>query len=288
MLSSYVVIQQAIVGHAYFADGPNLFPIWPEYRPRESMALLAVTGAVLFLPKLFSLVVTLASRARRRAYGGGFRLLTSAVLELVFSMLLAPVMMLFHSKFVFTILAGRSVGWGAQPRDDRGVPWLEALRRHAIHSLIGIAWAGVVYWYAVDFLWWVAPVVTGMAVAVPLNVLSSRTSAGLAMKRCGLFWTPEETAPPPSLRMLDEALKRPAEAPPPSFAAILHDRRLAALHLAMLADRTPADGALIEAAERAAIRAEALAPVERRALLGNAVALEHALQAGRRRLQRAA
>ncbi len=289
LLSSYVVIQQAVAGHAYFLPGYNLFPIWPEYRPLESQALLAVTAAVLFLPKLFSLTVTLGSRARRQSFGGAGRLVRSALAELVFSMLLAPIMMLFHSKFVLTILAGRSVGWGAQPRDDRGVAWSEAARRHAVHSLIGLAWGGAVFLYAIDFLWWVAPVVLGMAVAIPLNVLSSRTGAGLAMQRHGYFWTPEETAPSPALRTLCQELKQSADRSLPSFAQVLRDRRLAALHVATLPERAPADDALIESAERAAIRAESLEPVERRALLGSAAALEHAmLTVERRRLQRAA
>jgi len=288
-LSSYVVIQQALAGHAYFLPGYNLFPIWPEYRPLESQALLAVTAAVLFLPKIFSLVLTLGGRARRVSFGGAGRLLRSAVAEMVFSLLLAPVMMLFHSKFVFTILAGSSVGWASQPRDDRGITWLEAARRHTVHSLIGLAWGGVVFWYAIDFLWWVAPIVLGMALAIPLNVFSSRTGAGLAMQRGGFFWTPEETAPSPALRMLGEELKRLEDRSLPSFAQVLSDRRLAALHMAMLPDRAPADHALIDSAERAAIRADSLAPVERRALLGSATALEHAMRTlEQRRLQRAA
>jgi membrane glycosyltransferase len=289
LLSSYVVIQHAMAGHDYFKPGYTLFPIWPEYRPLESGALLAVTAAVLFLPKLFGLTVTLGDRVQRQAFGGAGRLLKSALVELVFSMMLAPVMMLFHSKFVLTILAGRSVGWSAQPRDDRGVTWTEAARRHAVHSLIGLAWGGAVFWYAIDFLWWVAPVVVGMAVAIPLNVLSSRTAAGLAMQRRGFFWTPEETAPSPALRVFYDELKRGADRPLPSFTHVLRDKRLAALHVATLTERAPADDALIESAERAAIRAESLEPAERRALLGSAAALAHAmLILEQRRLQRAA
>ncbi|HJQ59937.1 MAG TPA: glucans biosynthesis glucosyltransferase MdoH [Vineibacter sp.] len=288
-LSSYVVIQQAITGHAYFLPGYNLFPIWPEFRPLESHALLAATASVLLLPKLLSLALALASRRRRRAFGGGTRLLASAAVEMVFSVLLAPVMMLFHSTFVLTILAGRSVGWNAQRRDDRGVAWSEAARRHAVHSLIGLLWGGVVFWYAIDFLWWVAPIVAGMALAIPLNALSSRTTTGLAAQRRGLFWTPEETAPPNVLQSLEEELERLADWSPPSFAEVLGEPRLAALHLALLPGRPPAAADLIDQAERAAIQADALAQVERRALLGSAVALEHAIsRAEQRRLRRAA
>jgi membrane glycosyltransferase len=288
ILSSAVVIQQAVTGHAYFEPGHNLFPIWPEFRPLESYTLLAVTVAVLFLPKFFSLGLALASRRRRQRFGGGLRMLASAMAELVFSMLLAPVMMLFHSTFVFTILAGRSVGWSPQPRDDRGVTWREAVRRHALHSLIGLAWGGLVFWYAPDFLWWVLPVVLGMAVAIPLNVLSSRVAAGLVLQRCGLFWTPEETHPAPSLRMLSGELRKPVERPLPGFSDVLRQRRVAALHLAVLPERSPADSVLIDSAERAAIGSDGLAAAERRALLANAAALQHALRTAEQRHPRRA
>ncbi len=288
ILSSAVVIQQAVTGHAYFEPGHNLFPIWPEFRPLESYTLLAVTVAVLFLPKFFSLTLALASRRRRQRFGGALRMLASAMAELVFSMLLAPVMMLFHSTFVFTILAGRSVGWSAQPRDDRGVTWREAVRRHGVHSLIGLAWGGLVFWYAPDFLWWVLPVVVGMAAAIPLNVLSSRVGAGLALQRRGLFWTPEETHPAPSLQILARELRAPADRPLPNFADVLRERRLAALHLAMLAERSPADSVLIDSAERAAIGSDGLAAAERRALLANAAALQHALRTADQRPPRRA
>ena len=45
----------------------------------------------------------------------------SLLVEQLFSMLLAPIMMVFHSTFVLTTLAGRPVTWNAQDRGDRGV-----------------------------------------------------------------------------------------------------------------------------------------------------------------------
>jgi membrane glycosyltransferase len=208
LLSSAVVVEQAVTGHSYFLPGYNLFPIWPEYRPTQTYALLAMTAVILFLPKLLTVVLALTREEERRAFGGGLRLMASAAAELVFSLLLAPVMMLFHSAFVLTVLLGRTVGWGAQPRDDRGVDWPDAVRRHAGHAAIGAVWAGTILWFAPAFLPWVGPVVLGMLVAVPLNVVSSRVAAGRAARRLGLFLTPEEVAPPEELRLLAEELAR--------------------------------------------------------------------------------
>lgn len=284
VLSSFVVIDQSLTGHAYFPDGYNLFPIWPEYRPLESLALLSMTAVILFLPKLLSLLLALGRREERRGFGGGGRLLASAAAELVFSMLLAPVMMLFHSAFVATILAGRAVGWGAQPRDDRGVDWGAALARHWRHTLIGLGWGGAVLWAAPDFLWWIAPVVLGMVLSAPLNVLSSRAALGRRLRRWGLFATPEEIAPPAELRFLREELARLQAVKLPGFADLLEDRSLAALHLALAEPAAGEDSRpAIALAERAAAEPAALPPGDRRALLTDAGALQHTLARLRQR-----
>jgi membrane glycosyltransferase len=44
--------------------------------------------------------------------------------------------------------------------------------------------------------WWFTPVLAGMVFSVPLSVLTSRRTLGLAAKSLGLFLTPEEIRPP--------------------------------------------------------------------------------------------
>jgi membrane glycosyltransferase len=117
-------------------------------------------------------------------------------------------MMLFQSLFVTAAFSGRSVAWEAQPRDDRGLSWREGLKRHAGQTLLGLIWAGAVFWIAPNFFWWLTPIFAGLAVAIPLSVLSSRSSLGLKLKHWGLFLTPEETRPPAELRRLRRALNR--------------------------------------------------------------------------------
>jgi membrane glycosyltransferase len=72
----------------------------------------------------------------------------------------------------------------------------------------GLIWGGVVLAVAPSFFWWLTPVVAGLAVAVPLSVLSSRLDIGLWLKRHGLFLTPEETRTPAELRRLRRAVNR--------------------------------------------------------------------------------
>ena len=72
--------------------------------------------SVLFLPKILALIDLAFDRERRKLFGGLQRATVSAVMETVFSSLHAPLQMLWHSKFVATILFGIGVHWGPQKR----------------------------------------------------------------------------------------------------------------------------------------------------------------------------
>lgn len=207
LLSSTVVILDALHGHQYFTPGSyELFPTWPKYRDGEIVALLSITVAVLFLPKFFGALLAVKDSRLRRGFGGGARLFASLGLEQLFSILLAPAMMLFHTTFVVTTLAGKPVVWHAQERGDRGIGVLEALLRHKWHLMTGIVWGAVILAFAPRYIWWLLPVLAGMVLAVPLTVMTSRTGAGLWLRKHRLLMTPEETEPPAELAALQERL----------------------------------------------------------------------------------
>ena len=187
--------------------------------------LFGVTIGMPVLPKLLALAATLRRPAERESFGGSRALLTSAFLEQLFSMLTAPAMMLFHSRFVASILLGIGVGWGPQTRDDTGVSLAEALKSQGSHMVIGAVWGGLVLALAPQFFWWLLPVVFGKVFAVPLTVLSSRISAGRAAARLGLFLTPDEIDPPKELRDLRAAMADKAD-PIGDAAALARTARL--------------------------------------------------------------
>jgi membrane glycosyltransferase len=210
-LSSVVVCLEAIHGHQYFPPGSfTLFPDWPQSRVGEIFSLLTITFGVLLIPKLLGATLALKNKSLRRGFGGTFRLLVSLVIEQVFSMLLAPAMMLFHTTFVLTTLAGKPVTWNAQDRGDRGIGFMEALRRHKVHVAIGLLWGAVIVWIAPKYIWWLMPVLAGMVLSVPLTMWTSRASAGRWLRRAGLLVTPEETATPAELAALNERMSEPA------------------------------------------------------------------------------
>jgi membrane glycosyltransferase len=207
LLSSIVVCLDAINGYQYFPPGSySLFPTWPQYRDSEIVILLAGTITVLLMPKVLGATLALVKGHMRRSFGGAWRLVCSLFVEQLFSTLLAPSMMLFHTSFVVTTLAGHPVTWNAQDRGDRGITFREAFSRHKWHVAIGLAWGAIILTIAPRYIWWMSPILLGLLLSVPLTMLTSLTSAGLWARRHGLLLTPEETEPPPELTDLEHLM----------------------------------------------------------------------------------
>jgi membrane glycosyltransferase len=200
VLSSIVTCQEAIRGYEYFEPGTySLFPSWPEYRTGEIAVLLTITIVVLLLPKALGATLALVNAGRRKSFGGTRNILKSLLAEQVFSMLLAPAMMIFHSTFVLQTLFGMVVRWDTQDRDDRGITYREAFKRMKWHVAIGLVWGAVILTFAPRFIWWMAPVLIGLLASAPLTVLTSRASVGHKLREKGYFLTPEETNTPVEL-----------------------------------------------------------------------------------------
>ncbi|HEY3097660.1 MAG TPA: glucans biosynthesis glucosyltransferase MdoH [Methylomirabilota bacterium] len=217
VLSTLAVVQKWVTVPVYFTATHALFPLWPQWRPELALALAGSTMMLLVLPKLLS--VLLIVRARRSAQFGSLpRLAASVILEVVFSTLLAPVRMWFHSKFVVLTLLGRQISWSAQVRTDAETRWRDAVRQHGVSTIVALGWlAGVaaLHW---SLVWWLLPIVAALALSIPVSVYSSRVSLGRALRRRRLFTTPEETERPELLTQLADALDRPRE-PRPIAAA---------------------------------------------------------------------
>jgi len=181
--------------------------------------LFSATATLLFLPKILSVVLIWVQGAK--SYGGGFHLLLSMLGELVFSALLAPIRMLFHTQFVISPLLGLGTSWKSPPREDSQTGWGEALLRHGFQTVLGTVWAAGVYWLNPAFLWWLLPVVGALMLSIPLSVYSSRVSIGRVMRKWRYFLIPEEAIPPRELRSTQAGFRR-AKAPPGFVEAVTH------------------------------------------------------------------
>jgi membrane glycosyltransferase len=239
-LSTAEAIRNVLAEPNYFPSGPSLFPDWPVWRPNWALALMAVTGMILFLPKVLS-VIMLVTRRQAYAYSGSAKLALSVLLEILLSSLFAPIRMVFHSKFVVQNLLGRTVSWGAQTREDDETGWWEAIRHHGLDTLFASVWGTTLYWLSPQYFWWVTPIVCGLILSIPISVLASRVRLGERARMWGLFTIPEESAPTVELRELDRNLgvaEQDATRIPPAehdgFVRAAVDPYVNALHRALL------------------------------------------------------
>ncbi len=180
----------------YFPNAGSLFPTWPVSKTFEMLGLYSITMGMLFLPKILAMVTMLASPVKRRGFGGAARLIGSTLIELVFSVLLAPIMMFQQTQAVLNTLLGRKVTWKGQRRGDGVEGWSDAAANYGAISLMGVVWALVAYQLASTLLIWMSPVLIGLFLAVPLAVWSSQPAVGAFARRYGWFLTPEESFPP--------------------------------------------------------------------------------------------
>ncbi|MHB2094490.1 glucans biosynthesis glucosyltransferase MdoH [Pantoea dispersa] len=204
-LSTALQVVHTLMEPTYFLQPRQLFPVWPQWRPDLAIALFSTTLVLLFLPKLLSVVLIWFKGAK--PYGGAFRLFLSLLLEMLFSVLLAPVRMLFHTVFVVSAFLGWEVVWNSPQRDDDATPWSEAFRRHGSQMLLGIVWAVGMGVLDLNFLWWLAPIVFSLILSPFVSVMSSRATVGLKSKRARLFLIPEEYEPPKELVDTDNYLQ---------------------------------------------------------------------------------
>jgi membrane glycosyltransferase len=186
---------------------PSLLGNWSGSGTAEAFLIFLVCMIVIMLPKALALIDLANDWPRRTLFGGLARATSGVVGETIFSTLHAPLLMLWHTRFVATNLLGITVGWTTQKRSADGTTWLYAAQRHWGHTLIGVLW-GVFMWQLNPTLfWWFTPVLAGLALSIPLSVLTSRRNLGATARRLGFFLTPEEIKPPAELVSLRAQLK---------------------------------------------------------------------------------
>ena len=141
VLSTVLLAVHTLIEPKYFVSPNQLFPLWPEWHPSRAIGLFTRDrDAAVPAEDPQRRADRDARRAalRRRAAAGR----AACCVEMVFSMLLAPVRMLFHTQFVVAALLGWKLSWKSPPREDAETTWGEAFRRHGLHTLLGLAWLG--------------------------------------------------------------------------------------------------------------------------------------------------
>ncbi|WP_182657729.1 glucans biosynthesis glucosyltransferase MdoH [Stenotrophomonas lacuserhaii] len=186
---------------------------WRTQDETHVVRLFAVTMGVLLMPKILGYLATLLEPACRRGCGGAVRMFIAMLLETVLAALMAPVVMYVQSRGVAEVLAGKDSGWDAQQRDDGRVDWFALVKAYGGLSLFG-AFMGVLAWAVSPALAaWMAPVVIGMMLSIPVVALTSSRGPGSWLRRLKLMDIPEERDPPDVLvraaQLRREALSKP-------------------------------------------------------------------------------
>ncbi len=233
---------------------------------------------LLLVPKLLGCIVVLLHRDERRGFGA-LRLLAGILFETLIAGLIAPVVMLTQTIDVAAILVGRDSGWNAQRRGDGAIPARETRRFYRRHTVLGLLLGGVAWAVSLSLALWMLPVVLGLALAIPLALLTGSRRAG------GLLRTPEDVAPPAVVARAWALQREWQQRGAPSVAQLLLDPSLLEVHKAMLPPPRrprldPIDTVLVQArakldeAETLQDALNALQAPELTAILSNAAALE--------------
>ena len=277
-------IREALVPHSYFDQHRSLFPTWPVAIGGPALSLFFIILGFLLLPKALSVILELRRSQRLAQFGGPFKLIASASLELLLSTLLAPNLALLQSRFVVSILMGSTAKWEAQDRGDTGTPWSEAVHRHWPATVLGIGWTLLLACTAPKLLAWFSPVLVGYLLAIPLSVWTSKATAGLWAKERGLFLIPEESNPPQLIQDLQSEFannaNRPWCEPVDPVSRVLRDSDVRELHLGMLSEEAEPEDALKRHQREGLILKyqhygpQALSAPEKRELLLHADAIE--------------
>lgn len=193
-------------------------PAWTG-NGQTSAVLLVLTLALLFVPKILGSLYLLP---RAREFGGAGKALVSSVLETLLSILLAPVLLYFYTRFVILTFLGIKVGWKTQNREDSWISFPDAVQTYWGPTFVGLVVTGVTLIWVPTLAIWLSPVLVGLVLSIPVAMWTSSEAAGLALQRAGLLLIPEETVVPSILENLDPA-GEPTTPPPvaTSHAGIL-------------------------------------------------------------------
>ncbi|SCB72704.1 membrane glycosyltransferase [Gilliamella bombicola] len=189
----------------YFFQPNQFYPTWPRWDEQLAIQLLSTTMVLLFAPKFFSYGIIIA-RTGAKDVGGIFKLTLSIFIEMIWSMILAPIRMIFHSKFVLRAWMGSKIQWKSPSRSDDALTWGESFYFCWPLSLLGIVWLGIIIWLNPQFTYWYIAILIPLSISPLVIRISGLSSIGMKAKKAGLFLTPEETHPAKAITLTGEYL----------------------------------------------------------------------------------
>jgi membrane glycosyltransferase len=186
-------LQSAYTLPVYFTETKTLFPIWPVIDSAKAFYLFLVTIAVLLLPKIFGVLAAALRPATDAPRPGLGIVLAGSLVEILLSILIAPILMLVQTRAIFEILAGSDSGWSAQRREGGAHMLASLLKFHAGHVATGAVLAVACLLASLYVTAWMGPIIAGLLFSVAISYFTSRTAPGWLAK---VLSTPEDIDPP--------------------------------------------------------------------------------------------
>ena len=196
-------------GLAEFSPGTY----WRSLDPQRILWLFIATMSALFAPKIMGYLAMVANPVERRGCGGALRAFVSMLLESVLAALMAPIVMVVQSRGVAEVLAGKDSGWESQRRDDGSLPLSGLVRSYGALSLFGVLLGVLAVLTSPALAAWMAPVIIGLVLAVPIVALTSARAPGQWLRRRKILSIPEESEPPAILLRATELRQNPPADP---------------------------------------------------------------------------
>jgi membrane glycosyltransferase len=211
-----------------------------------SALLYAYIMCLLLLPKVLGTTILMRSPEKLKQCGGAFKVALGVLAETIHSMLMAPILMLFYTRFVVATFSGITVRWTAQTRSGAGPGWGAWVATHGGNFLLSVLAGALVIRFTPALVPWLVPILVGPILAVPLSRITASTDLGLAAKAKGWFVIPEETVPPDELVEVEESFTSPPNpffttkdyAPDYGLLQAVLDPYLNAIHVSLLRLRT--------------------------------------------------
>jgi len=155
-------------------------------------ALIVASGVMWYLPKIAGALDALLRSKESHRFGGRTVFVKSLLLETVFSFLMTPITWLNHSFFIIGLALGHQGGWSTQSRDDHVISWRQASQQFFPHTLIGVSLSVLLLWshpslFPIGLFFF-----GGLALAIPLVVLTSQAWLGEKMIQHQWLSSPEE------------------------------------------------------------------------------------------------
>ncbi|MEM6934079.1 MAG: glucans biosynthesis glucosyltransferase MdoH, partial [Pseudomonadota bacterium] len=187
------------------AAGAKLFETGGGVNIAFGIAMFFIMFAVSLVPKFMGLLDIALTPGGTARYGGRLRFAVSGVVELIFSILIAPVVAFRVTLFLIGLMFGKSMTWSGQNRDAYRLTWGDAARGLWPQTLFGLTLTSAILVFAgAGTVLWAMPMVTGLILSIPLAVLTGDPGFGALMKKAGICAIPDETTRPESIsRALD-------------------------------------------------------------------------------------